>query len=116
IHVAFLQTLESCFQEQLRLQAQVRLLEHSIKQQQAKIVQLLMERDAQVRQRRGENSVINLGEGREYKDCAEIYKTGHTENGFYKIKPLRSPNAFLAYCDMSEGGGWTSLGEGNIRT
>lgn len=61
------QTLETCFQEQLRLQAQMRLLEHSVQQQQAKIVQLLMERDAQSRDKGGENSVIDLGEDREYK-------------------------------------------------
>ncbi|KAH0616159.1 hypothetical protein JD844_027079 [Phrynosoma platyrhinos] len=101
------QTLESCFQEQLRLQAQVRLLEHSVKQQQAKIVQLLMERDAQKSVKGDENSVISLGEEREYRDCAEIYNAGYTQSGFYNIKPLRSPHGFFAYCDMSEGGGWT---------
>ncbi|KAM6439946.1 fibrinogen-like protein 1 isoform 4-T6 [Liasis olivaceus] len=40
-------------------------------------------------------------------DCAEIYHAGHTQSGFYKMKPLKSPNGFFAYCDMSEGGGWT---------
>ncbi|KAJ6668606.1 hypothetical protein lerEdw1_012088 [Lerista edwardsae] len=100
-------TLESCFQEQLRLQAQVRLLEHSVKQQQAKIVQLLMEKDIQYRDKGGDNSVIDPGEEREYKDCSEIYRAGHTLSGFYKMKPLRSARGFLAYCDMSEGGGWT---------
>uniref|UniRef100_A0ABM5GIF3 Fibrinogen-like protein 1 n=1 Tax=Pogona vitticeps TaxID=103695 RepID=A0ABM5GIF3_9SAUR len=100
-------TLESCFQEQLQLQAQVRLLEHNVKQQQAKIVQLLMERGIQSREKSGEKSVIHLGEDREYKDCAEIYNAGHIQSGFYKIKPLESPRGFFAYCDMSEGGGWT---------
>ncbi|XP_053110496.1 fibrinogen-like protein 1 isoform X3 [Hemicordylus capensis] len=101
-------TLESCFQEQLRLQTQVRLLEHSVKQQQAKIVQLLMEKDMQMqyRDKGGENTTIELG-GEEYKDCAEIYSAGHTQSGFYKMKPLQSPSGFFAYCDMSEGGGWT---------
>lgn len=61
------QTLESCFQEQLKLQAQVRLLEQSVKQQQAKIVQLLIEKDMQYRDKGSENSVIDLGEEREYK-------------------------------------------------
>uniref|UniRef100_A0A8D2LVL4 Fibrinogen-like protein 1 n=1 Tax=Varanus komodoensis TaxID=61221 RepID=A0A8D2LVL4_VARKO len=101
------QTLESCFQEQTRLRAQVRLLEHSVKQKQEKIVRLLMEKDEQSRARGGEHSVVDLGEEREYKDCAEIYNAGHRQSGFYKMKPLGSSSAFLAYCDHSEGGGWT---------
>lgn len=40
-------------------------------------------------------------------DCADVYNAGHTQSGFYKMKPLRSPSGFLAYCDMSGGGGWT---------
>ncbi|XP_044311716.1 fibrinogen-like protein 1 isoform X1 [Varanus komodoensis] len=100
-------TLESCFQEQTRLRAQVRLLEHSVKQKQEKIVRLLMEKDEQSRARGGEHSVVDLGEEREYKDCAEIYNAGHRQSGFYKMKPLGSSSAFLAYCDHSEGGGWT---------
>lgn len=65
--LSFLKTIGSCFQEQLRLQAQVRLLEHSVKQQQARIVNLLMERDIQSRDKEGENAVINLGEETKYK-------------------------------------------------
>lgn len=42
-----------------------------------------------------------------WTDCAEIYNEGHKQNGFYKIKPTQSPREFLAFCDMSEGGGWT---------
>ncbi|XP_060102401.1 fibrinogen-like protein 1 [Heteronotia binoei] len=100
-------TLESCFQEQLRLQAQVRLLEHSVEEQQAKIVELLMMKDIEQRVQGDEDNVISLGEEREYKDCAEIYNARHTQSGSYKINPLRSPSGFLAYCDMSGGGGWT---------
>ncbi|XP_053260465.1 fibrinogen-like protein 1 isoform X3 [Podarcis raffonei] len=40
-------------------------------------------------------------------DCAEIYNAGHKQSGYYKMKPLESPSGFSAYCDMSEGGGWT---------
>uniref|UniRef100_A0ACB8E7R0 Fibrinogen-like protein 1 n=1 Tax=Sphaerodactylus townsendi TaxID=933632 RepID=A0ACB8E7R0_9SAUR len=40
-------------------------------------------------------------------DCAEIYNAGHKLSGFYQMKPLRSPSGFVAYCDMSGGGGWT---------
>lgn len=42
-----------------------------------------------------------------WTDCAEIYSDGHKQSGFYKMKPTHSPNEFLAFCDMSEGGGWT---------
>ncbi|PIO25756.1 hypothetical protein AB205_0182590 [Aquarana catesbeiana] len=51
--------------------------------------------------------VINLGETRSYADCGDIYNDGHKQSGFYKIKPLQSNTSFYAYCDMSEGGGWT---------
>lgn len=40
-------------------------------------------------------------------DCAEIYRDGHKQSGFYKMRPIQSPTEFLAFCDMSEGGGWT---------
>ncbi|KAM7168370.1 fibrinogen-like protein 1 isoform 1-T2 [Macrochelys suwanniensis] len=100
-------TLQSCFQEQLRLKAQVRLLEYRVKQQQVKIVRLLQEKEIQYSDTGDENSVIDLGEKRQYADCAEIYNDGHKRSGFYKMKPLQSPSQFLAYCDMSEGGGWT---------
>uniref|UniRef100_A0A8C5T5M0 Fibrinogen-like protein 1 n=1 Tax=Malurus cyaneus samueli TaxID=2593467 RepID=A0A8C5T5M0_9PASS len=99
--------LQKCFQEQLWLQGQVRLLEHRVKQKQLKIIQLLEKKEIQYSDREDENSVIDLGGKRQYSDCAEIYNEGHKQNGFYKIKPLQSPTEFLAFCDMSEAGGWT---------
>ncbi|XP_010216180.1 PREDICTED: fibrinogen-like protein 1, partial [Tinamus guttatus] len=99
--------LQNCFQEQLRLQAQVRLLEHRAKQQQLKIIQLLEKKEIQYNDGGDENKVIDLGGKRQYSDCAEIYNDGHKQSGFYKMKPVQSPNEFLAFCDMSEGGGWT---------
>uniref|UniRef100_A0A8C9L632 Fibrinogen-like protein 1 n=1 Tax=Pavo cristatus TaxID=9049 RepID=A0A8C9L632_PAVCR len=83
------------------------LLEHRVKQQQLKIIQLLEKRERQYSDRGDENSVIDLGGKRQYSDCAEIYSDGHKQSGFYKMKPTQSPNEFLAFCDMSEGGGWT---------
>eukprot|EP00079_Xenopus_tropicalis_P012917 XP_002940496.1 PREDICTED: fibrinogen-like protein 1 [Xenopus tropicalis] len=99
--------LESCLQEQLRLQAQVRLLENQVKVQQIKIQNLLQEKELQLMDRGDENRVINLAEKRVYADCAEIYNDGHKQSAFYKIKPLQSADSFYAFCDMSEGGGWT---------
>ncbi|XP_013035371.2 fibrinogen-like protein 1 isoform X2 [Anser cygnoides] len=99
--------LQNCFREQIRLQAQVRLLEHRVKQQQLKIIQLLEKKEIQYSDRGDENSAIDLGGKRQYSDCAEIYNDGHKQSGFYKMKPIQSPNEFLAFCDMSEGGGWT---------
>uniref|UniRef100_A0A672UF41 Fibrinogen-like protein 1 n=1 Tax=Strigops habroptila TaxID=2489341 RepID=A0A672UF41_STRHB len=99
--------LQNCFQEQIRLHGQVRLLEHRVKQQQLKIIQLLEKKEIQYSDRGDEKSVIDLGGKRQYSDCAEIYNDGHKQSGFYKMKPIQSPNEFLAFCDMSEGGGWT---------
>lgn len=42
-----------------------------------------------------------------YVDCAQIFKDGHTQSGFYTIKPLTSPAKIRVYCDMTDGGGWT---------
>uniref|UniRef100_A0A8B9QEP0 Fibrinogen-like protein 1 n=1 Tax=Apteryx owenii TaxID=8824 RepID=A0A8B9QEP0_APTOW len=95
------------FYKQIRLQAQVRLLEHRVKQKQLKIIQLLEKKEIQYSDRGDENRVIDLGGKRQYSDCAEIYNNGHKQSGFYKMKPVQSPNEFLAFCDMSEGGGWT---------
>ncbi|XP_025889398.1 fibrinogen-like protein 1 isoform X1 [Nothoprocta perdicaria] len=99
--------LQNCFQEHLQLQAQVRLLEHRVKQQQLRIIQLLEKKEIQYSDEGDENNVIDLGGKRQYSDCAEIYNDGHKQSGFYKMKPVQSPNEFLAFCDMSDGGGWT---------
>ncbi|KAG8453737.1 hypothetical protein GDO86_000386 [Hymenochirus boettgeri] len=99
--------LDSCLQEQLRLKSQVRLLEHQVKVQQIKIQNLLQEKEIQLMDRGDENTVINLEEKRDYADCSEIYNDGHKQSAFYKLKPLQGINSFFAYCDMSEGGGWT---------
>ncbi|KAF2982555.1 hypothetical protein EK904_008553 [Melospiza melodia maxima] len=60
--------LQKCFQEQIRLQGQVRLLEHRVKQKQLKIIQLLEKKEIQYRDsdREDENSVIDLGGTRQY--------------------------------------------------
>lgn len=42
-----------------------------------------------------------------YTDCAQIFKNGNMQSGFYMIKPLLSPTLIRVYCDMTEGGGWT---------
>ncbi|KAM8940014.1 LOW QUALITY PROTEIN: fibrinogen-like protein 1, partial [Pelodytes ibericus] len=99
--------LDTCLQEQLRLQAQVRLLEQQVKLQQIKIQNLLQEREIQLMDRGDDQIVINLGDKRSYADCAEIYNYGHKLSGFYKINPVQSTSPVSVFCDMSEGGGWT---------
>lgn len=44
----------------------MRLLEHRVKQQQLKIIQLLEKKEIQYSDRRDENSVIDLGGKRQY--------------------------------------------------
>lgn len=58
--------LDVCLQEQLRLKAQVRLLEQQTKLQQIKIENLLRERELQFMDRGDDMLVINLGETRSY--------------------------------------------------
>uniref|UniRef100_A0AAY5KCN9 Fibrinogen-like protein 1 n=2 Tax=Esox lucius TaxID=8010 RepID=A0AAY5KCN9_ESOLU len=45
--------------------------------------------------------------GDQYKDCSEIFKDGNTATGLYMVRPDQSPNSFMVFCDMSDGGGWT---------
>lgn len=61
-----LQDLQNCFQEHIRLQGQVRLLEHRVKQQQLKIIQLLEKKEIQYSDKGDENNVIDLGGKRQY--------------------------------------------------
>uniref|UniRef100_UPI00398F10DA fibrinogen like 1B isoform X2 n=1 Tax=Pristiophorus japonicus TaxID=55135 RepID=UPI00398F10DA len=44
-----------------------------------------------------------------HHDCSEIYNSGETTSGYYRIKPKPIAEPFLAYCDMSDGGGWTVI-------
>ncbi|XP_051882298.1 fibrinogen like 1B isoform X2 [Pristis pectinata] len=44
-----------------------------------------------------------------HHDCSEVYNSGKTTSGYYKIKPKSVAEPLLAYCDMSEGGGWTVI-------
>ncbi|XP_036984737.2 fibrinogen-like protein 1 isoform X1 [Artibeus jamaicensis] len=101
--------LENCLQEQVRLRAQVHLLETRVKQQQVKIAQLLHEKEIQLLDKGEDNSIIDLGGKRQYADCSEIFNDGYTSSGFYKVKPVQSPAEFPVYCDMSDGGGWTVI-------
>ncbi|XP_053311161.1 fibrinogen-like protein 1 [Spea bombifrons] len=99
--------LDNCLKDQIRLKAQVSLLEHQVKLQQIKIQNLLHEKELQLMDRGDEQLVMVLGNRRSYADCSEIYNAGHKLSGFYKIKPVESIEPFSAFCDMTEGGGWT---------
>ncbi|CAI5769220.1 Fibrinogen C-terminal domain-containing protein [Podarcis lilfordi] len=43
------------------------------------------------------------------QDCAMVFNSGKTESGYYRIKPRADREPFLAFCDMSDGGGWTVI-------
>ncbi|XP_064424089.1 fibrinogen gamma chain isoform X2 [Latimeria chalumnae] len=44
------------------------------------------------------------------KDCQEVADKGAKESGLYFLKPLRSKDQFLVYCEIDElGNGWTVL-------
>lgn len=40
-------------------------------------------------------------------DCSELFDRRRLESGFYRIRPDRTLEPFLVYCDMEDGGGWT---------
>ncbi|XP_054698537.1 fibrinogen-like protein 1 isoform X2 [Grus americana] len=43
------------------------------------------------------------------QDCSTLFNRKKTENGYYRIRPRADREPFLAYCDMSDGGGWTVI-------
>lgn len=45
-----------------------------------------------------------------FRDCAEIYKAGITENGIYDIYIANMTQPFKVFCEMkTKGGGWTVI-------
>ncbi|XP_071230537.1 angiopoietin-2-like [Salvelinus alpinus] len=45
-----------------------------------------------------------------FRNCAEIFRSGLTENGVYSIRPPNSTQTVKVFCDMkTRGGGWTVL-------
>ncbi|XP_048849663.1 angiopoietin-2b [Brienomyrus brachyistius] len=58
----------------------------------------------------GEISTRAKEEAPSFRDCAEIYKSGITENGVYRLHVANSTQTFKVFCDMkTRGGGWTVL-------
>ncbi|XP_076864821.1 angiopoietin-2b [Brachyhypopomus gauderio] len=45
-----------------------------------------------------------------FRDCADIYRSGITENGIYSIQLANTTQSIKVFCDMkTRGGGWTVL-------
>uniref|UniRef100_A0A4W5KAH3 Angiopoietin 2b n=1 Tax=Hucho hucho TaxID=62062 RepID=A0A4W5KAH3_9TELE len=45
-----------------------------------------------------------------FRNCAEIFRSGLTENGVHSIRPANSTRTVKVFCDMkTRGGGWTVL-------
>lgn len=42
-----------------------------------------------------------------FPDCSELFDRLRPPSGFYRIRPKYNQEAFLVYCDMEDGGGWT---------
>ncbi|XP_035282583.1 fibrinogen-like protein 1 isoform X1 [Anguilla anguilla] len=95
---------DECQQETARLRSQLRALESRALRQQELIEQL---RSRQAEASLSVDRLVDLGELKDYADCAQIYNDGNKASGFYMIKPLHSPSKIKVYCDMSDGGGWT---------
>ncbi|XP_073247985.1 fibrinogen C domain-containing protein 1-like [Porites lutea] len=71
-----------------------------------KIEQQLEEIRQEIRALR-ENKTTGSGNGKVYKNCAEVYKSGDKISGVYKINP-DGLGEFEVFCDQkTAGGGWT---------
>ncbi|XP_030223809.1 fibrinogen-like protein 1 [Gadus morhua] len=88
---ALAQDPASCAEELLLVQARERYLKYRVERQEALLnrLQLLCNKDPPQR------------------DCADVFTSGSKTSGLYAIRPLGSPAPVQAYCDMSDGGGWT---------
>lgn len=42
-------------------------------------------------------------------DCSAVFNWRSTTSGYYRIRPRADREAFLAFCDMADGGGWTVI-------
>ncbi|XP_023686400.1 fibrinogen-like protein 1 [Paramormyrops kingsleyae] len=95
---------DECLQETIRLRAQLRTLQGQVARQHILLQQL---RDQGIQTSTVDKDPIVHGGPVEYIDCAQAYNDGKRQSGSYVLKPLRSSSSFNAYCDMSDGGGWT---------
>lgn len=43
------------------------------------------------------------------QDCSAVFNRKSTTSGYYRIRPRADREPFLAFCDMSDGGGWTVI-------
>ncbi|XP_022607627.1 fibrinogen-like protein 1 [Seriola dumerili] len=95
----FLCASDICQEEVARLQEQEKLLKGQLQKQ-----ELLLHR-LQLRNQPGNNKPAQADQPQdtEYTDCSQLFTSGFKSSGFYRIKTFR------AYCDMSEGGGWTVI-------
>lgn len=41
------------------------------------------------------------------RDCMDLFTRGQGSSGVYYIQPQNVDRPFLAYCDVTDGGGWT---------
>ncbi|KAK7141481.1 hypothetical protein R3I93_015582 [Phoxinus phoxinus] len=96
---------DECQDEIERLRTEMKNLEvrHS---KQNQLIQRLMNLNQMNERSLKESSIYDMGD-KQYMDCAQIFKNGSMQSGFYMIKPLLSPTQIRVYCDMTEGGGWT---------
>ncbi|XP_078456902.1 fibrinogen-like protein 1 [Lampetra planeri] len=94
-----------------RLRGQVTALERALGEAHARAHALLQERAARTAPppQPPPRSASAFGSQGEYADCAEAFNAGRVRSGYYRVRPRSAPDAFTAYCDMSDGGGWTVL-------
>ncbi|XP_062930793.1 angiopoietin-2 isoform X4 [Cynocephalus volans] len=56
------------------------------------------------------NSFVAKEEPIIFRDCAEVFRSGHTTNGIYTLTFPNSTEEIKAYCEMETGGGgWTVI-------
>ncbi|CAL8264339.1 unnamed protein product [Lota lota] len=105
-----LATSDSCEEELAQLGARERFLKSKLQKQ-----ELLLNRLQQLSQprthRKTQDPTLPPGDqaagDTPHRDCAHVFTSGSNSSGLYRIQARGSPASVGAYCDMSDGGGWT---------
>ncbi|XP_041932915.1 angiopoietin-2b [Alosa sapidissima] len=101
--------MEARHAEELRAAQQEKGQLQALIERHSRVVGLL-EGDLALTGHSSEASSLPRDEPMVFRDCAELYKSGITENGVYSIRLSNTTRTIKVLCDMETlGGGWTVL-------
>ncbi|XP_059918110.1 fibrinogen-like protein 1 isoform X2 [Gadus macrocephalus] len=103
-----LATPDSCAEELALLEARERFLKSRVQKQEVLLnrLQLLSRPQTPHKDQTPAQGDPAAGDP-PHRDCADVFTSGSNSSGLYRLRPRGSLAPVQAYCDMSDGGGWT---------